>query len=166
MSPYQDLWLYIWCAINNRRWKKLSNFRPCFWCYPGFDCLNESGRKFQKKMEKKKRYERWGPSWKQGITLLKSWNILWIAELWHMPALKGILHQKNFYRLNLIFWIVMGFGIARFGRRSLKTTETWKFWVLRRSGPGVLRHSNMGFRGAAEGFQGAATWGFEGQQHW
>ena len=38
--------------------------------------------------------------------------------------LKGILHQKNFYRLNLIFWIVMGCGIACFGRRGLKTTET------------------------------------------
>ena len=38
--------------------------------------------------------------------------------------IKGILHQKNFYRLNLIFWIVMGCGIARFGRKGLKTTET------------------------------------------
>ena len=38
--------------------------------------------------------------------------------------LKGILHQKIFYCLNLIFWIVMGCGIARFGRRGLKTTET------------------------------------------
>ena len=38
--------------------------------------------------------------------------------------LKGILHQKIFYRPNLIFWIVMGCGIARFGRRGLKTTET------------------------------------------
>ena len=38
--------------------------------------------------------------------------------------IKGILHQKIFYRLNLIFWIVMGCGIARFGRRGLKTTET------------------------------------------
>ena len=37
---------------------------------------------------------------------------------------KGILHQQVFYRLNLIFWIVMGCGIARFGRRGLKTTET------------------------------------------
>ena len=37
---------------------------------------------------------------------------------------KGILHQKIFYRLNLIFWIVMGCGIARFVRRGLKTTET------------------------------------------
>ena len=39
-------------------------------------------------------------------------------------GLKGILHQKVFYRLNLIFWIVMGCGIARFSRRGLKTTET------------------------------------------
>ena len=38
--------------------------------------------------------------------------------------IKGILHQKNFYRLNLIFWIIMGCGIARFGRKGLKTTET------------------------------------------
>ena len=41
-----------------------------------------------------------------------------------IEKLKGILHQKIFYRLNLIFWIVMGCGIARFGRRGLKTTET------------------------------------------
>ena len=33
--------------------------------------------------------------------------------------LKGILHQKIFYRLNLIFWIVMGCGIADFDRRGL-----------------------------------------------
>ena len=37
---------------------------------------------------------------------------------------KGILHQKIFYRLNLIFWIVMGCGIAHFGRRGLKNPET------------------------------------------
>ena len=35
---------------------------------------------------------------------------------------KGILHQKIFYCPNLIFWIVMGCGIARFGRRGLKPT--------------------------------------------
>ena len=63
-------------------------------------------------------------------------------------VIKGILHQKNFYRLNLIFWIVMGCGIARFGRRGLKTTETWKFWSQNLS-PGVLRRGAMGFRGAA-----------------
>ena len=34
-------------------------------------------------------------------------------------GLKGILHQKIFYRLNLIFWIVMGCGIADLGRRGL-----------------------------------------------
>jgi len=85
---------------------------------------------------------------------------------------KGILHQKIFYRLNLIFWIVMGCGIARFGRKGLKTTETWKFWsqilspgVLRRGAPGVSRHGAMGFRGAAQGFRGAAPWGFEGRRH-
>ena len=32
--------------------------------------------------------------------------------------LKGILHQKIFYRLNLIFWIVMGRGIADFDQRG------------------------------------------------
>ena len=87
-------------------------------------------------------------------------------------AFKGILHQKIFYRLNLIFWIVMGCGIARFGRRGLKTTETWKFWsqilspgVLRRGAPGVSRHSAMGFGGAAQGFWGTARWGLEGRRH-
>ena len=66
----------------------------------------------------------------------------------------------------------MGCGIARFGRKGLKTTETWKFWsqnlspgVLRRGAPGVSRHSTMGFRGAAQGFRGTARWGFEAQHH-
>ena len=57
--------------------------------------------------------------------------------------LKGILHQKIFYRLNLIFWIVMGCGIARFSRRGLKTTEVWKFWSQRFPG------NQMGPRGTA-----------------
>ena len=35
------------------------------------------------------------------------------------PIVKEILHQKIFYRLNFRFWIVMGCGIARFGRRGL-----------------------------------------------
>ena len=89
----------------------------------------------------------------------------------HQLQVKGILHQNFFYRLNLIFWIVMGCGMARFSRRGLKTTETWKFWsqnlspgVLRRGAPGVSRHSAMGFRGAAQGFRGAAPRGFEGQR--
>ena len=66
----------------------------------------------------------------------------------------------------------MGCGIARFGRRGLKTTETWKFLsqilspgVSRRGAPGVSRHSIMGFWGAAQGFHGTARWGFEAQHH-
>ena len=62
-------------------------------------------------------------------------------------------------------------GIARFGRRGLKTTETRKFWsqilspgVLRRGAPGVSRHSAMGFGGAAQGFRGTAPWGLEGRR--
>ena len=45
-------------------------------------------------------------------------------EISIISHLKGILHQKIFYCLNLIFWIIMGCGIARFGRKGLKTTET------------------------------------------
>ena len=42
-----------------------------------------------------------------------------------LRILIGILHQKNFYCLNLIFWILfMGCGKARFGQRGLKTTFT------------------------------------------
>ena len=85
----------------------------------------------------------------------------------------------SFYRLNLIFWIVMGCGIARFGWRGLKTTEnlkilvskfvprgfearrTWGFEAQRhgvsRGGAGVSRHSAMGFGGAA-------PWGLEGRR--
>ena len=33
--------------------------------------------------------------------------------------LKGIVHNFFVYRSNLIFWIVMGCGIADFGRRGL-----------------------------------------------
>ena len=32
--------------------------------------------------------------------------------------LKGTVHQKNFYRANLIFWIVMGCGTADLGHRG------------------------------------------------
>ena len=101
-----------------------------------------------------------------------SWGVVTIFGKTPNMYLKGILHQKIFYRLNLIFWIVMGCGIARFGRRGLKITKTWKFWsqnlspgVSRRSRPGVSRHSTRGFEAQHQGFRGAATWGFEGQQH-
>ena len=52
---------------------------------------------------------------------------IWLTFI-HYPSdiktVKGILHQKISYGLNLIFWIVMGCGIARFGGRGLKTTKT------------------------------------------
>ena len=37
--------------------------------------------------------------------------------------LKGILPQKKFYRLNLIFWIVIGCGMAGCRRRGQKTSR-------------------------------------------
>ena len=58
--------------------------------------------------------------WPQGVKAKEGvWRDYHTGE-----QLKGILYQKIFYRLNLIFWIVMGCGIARFGQRGLKTTET------------------------------------------
>ena len=96
------------------------------------------------------------PSLSDSVHKPRSGSLTRIYFKFQTNSLKGILHQKILYRLNLIFWIVMGSGIARFGRRGLKTTETWKFWsqilspgVLRRGAPGVSRHSTMGFRGAA-----------------
>ena len=84
-------------------------------------------------------------------------------------AFKGILHQKIFYRPNLIFWIVMRCGIAHFGRRGLKIAETSKFWsknlspgVLRRGGPGVSRHSTRGFKGQQHGVSRGSNMGFRG----
>ena len=37
----------------------------------------------------------------------------------NMKGVKGIVHNFFFYRSNLIFWIVMGCGIADLGRRGL-----------------------------------------------
>ena len=45
-----------------------------------------------------------------------------IADVLVLNNFKGIVPQKMFLRLNLIFWIVMGCGIAIFGRRGLKAT--------------------------------------------
>ena len=47
---------------------------------------------------------------------LASWlNFEFIRQV----LLKGIVHNFVLYRSNLIFWIVMGCGIADFGRRGL-----------------------------------------------
>ena len=38
------------------------------------------------------------------------------------PTIKGIVPEKKFVRPNLIFWIVMGCGEARFGLKGQKHT--------------------------------------------
>ena len=72
----------------------------------------------------------------------------------YMVELKGILPQNSFYRPNLKFWIVMGCGKARFGRKGQKNTKIWKFWsqslfpgTLRRPAHETLRHPMIGPRG-------------------
>ena len=50
------------------------------------------------------------------------WNITRVVQVFHKRGnvpfiVKGILHQKNFYRLNLIFWIVMGWDLE--GQREM-----------------------------------------------
>ena len=41
-----------------------------------------------------------------------------VTMAWEL-AVKGTVHQKNFYRSNLIFWIEMRSGIADLGQRGL-----------------------------------------------
>ena len=66
--------------------------------------------------------------WPPTLFTPESWCIIdfldALASLKTMFKIKGILHQKNFYCLNLTFWIIMGCGIAHFGWKGLKTTET------------------------------------------
>ena len=50
----------------------------------------------------------------QDIDLELSLQLVFISA-----EVKGIVRQFVFYRSNLIFWIVMGRGIAGFGRRGL-----------------------------------------------
>ena len=138
--------------------------------------VEEGGRRVMKKVEKILK-KRWlsvaGGSRRRDEHILRGMKEGEQGERSNgSERVKGILHQKIFYCLNLIFWIIMGCGIARFGRKGLKTTETWKFWsqilspgVLRRGAPGVSRRGAMGFRGAAQGFRGAAPWGFEARRH-
>ena len=48
-------------------------------------------------------------------------QIWWIENICDSETdeVKGIVHNFFSYRSNLIFWIVMGRGIADFGRRGL-----------------------------------------------
>ena len=77
------------------------------------DTYQGSGR-----LQATRNYDSWTCSgwWLVGVVVHPGWSPSRIT--------KGILHQKFFYCLNLIFWIIMGCGIARFGRKGLKTTET------------------------------------------
>ena len=52
-------------------------------------------------------------------TFLGPGNHIKIGTWKTCPAVKGIVHNFFHYRSNLIFWIVMGCGIADFGRRGL-----------------------------------------------
>ena len=60
----------------------------------------------------------------ESLTAMENSNVDFEDKASIVMILKGILHQKIFYCLNLIFWIIMGCGIARFGRKGLKTTKT------------------------------------------
>ena len=59
-----------------------------------------------------------------GILKIISLSLIFAFFFKQRGGLKGSYHKKKFFRPSLIFWIVMGCGKARFGRRSLKTTET------------------------------------------
>ena len=47
--------------------------------------------------------------------------------MFHLLCLMGSPHKEKFYRPNLIFWIVMGCGEARFGRKGQKTLKIENF---------------------------------------
>ena len=49
------------------------------------------------------------------------------AKIFFLIYIKGILPKKTFYRPNLIFWIVMGCGRARFGQKGQKTPKIEHF---------------------------------------
>ena len=74
-------------------------------------------------------------------------------------SIKGIVPQSISYRLiNLIFWIVMGCGIARFGWRDLKTTQTCNFWVLILSPGTSTRSATWDLDSQRRGPRLAAPW--------
>ena len=66
---------------------------------------------------------------------------------------KGILHQKIFYRLNLIFWIVMGCGIA--AHLGFRGTARWGLEGRRHGvwrGGALIKHfSDLSFHAVPRG---------------
>ena len=73
-------------------------------------------------------------------------RILYVVPTWcRNYLLTGILPQKKFYCPNLIFWIVMGCGKARFGRKGQKPLEVENFvlWDLMCGSPGGPREKTL-----------------------
>ena len=97
-----------------------------------------------------------------------------------MPTLKGSYHKRNIYRPNLIFWVVMGCGKARFGRKgqkkhlrlkdlvskfvhwNLEATRTWDFEATRDEtswqSPRTSRQSAIEPRGKLHGPEVTRIW--------
>ena len=63
------------------------------------------------------------PEWYLGdlwvVSQTKNIQTSWLFKSKYTLLFKGIVHNFFVYRSNLIFWIVMGCGIADFGRRGL-----------------------------------------------
>ena len=125
------------CDLVVTRGVRKDHYRQCELCgtLPRKYCWYERDGKFLEKSSRlfhymegaqnAKRYQRnffrlsklGGGGWATALVGPKSLghNLFWTAPL------KGILPQTIFYRPNLIFWIVMGRGKARFGRNGKKT---------------------------------------------
>ena len=77
-------------------------------------------------------------------------------------AFEGVVPKQKFYRPNLIFWIMMEYGIAHFGRKGLKTILTLvsKFvpWDLEGCRTSDLegRHHRTSRGGASRNSRGSA----------
>ena len=77
-------------------------------------------------------------------------RILYVVPTWcRNYLLTGIIPQKKFYCPNLIFWIVMGCGKARFGQQRLKKHQNM-----------IILVSKL----IPSGFEARRTWGFEAKQ--
>ena len=62
-----------------------------------------------------------------GILKIISLSLIFAFFFKQRGGLKGSYHKKKFFRPSLIFWIVMGCGKARFGRKGQKTPKIENF---------------------------------------
>ena len=134
----------LWSSAVVTRGVRKDHYRQCELCgtLPRKYCWYERDGKFLEKSSRMfhymegaqnaKRYQRnfyrlsklgGGGRWATALVGPKSQ--LWPHSFWTAP-LKGILPQTIFYRPNLIFWIVMGCGKARFIRNGKKNTKKMK----------------------------------------